>query len=97
MNVQVAVREAGRQGTAVAIADCDIHPYPKSPKELYPFLERRWRRHLETYGLRTARDYGHVLYCDIFEAEHERRFLYRWAANVSEFERLNHEDFNIDT
>jgi hypothetical protein len=50
MNVQVAVREAGRQAVAQAIADCDIHPYPKSPKELYPFLERRWQRHLETYG-----------------------------------------------
>ena len=43
MNVQVAVREAGRQAVAQAIADCDIHPYPKSPKELYPFLERRWQ------------------------------------------------------
>jgi hypothetical protein len=34
MNVQVAVREPGRPATAVAIADCDIHPYPKSPKQL---------------------------------------------------------------
>ena len=57
MNVQVAVREAGRQAVAQAIADCDIHPYPKSPKELYPFLERRWQRHLETYGLRTRQGY----------------------------------------
>ena len=47
MNVQVAVREAGPQATALAIADCDIHPYPKSPKALYPFLESRWQRHLE--------------------------------------------------
>ena len=57
MNVQVAVREAGQQAVAQAIADCDIHPYPKSPKALYPFLERRWQRHLETYGLRTRQGY----------------------------------------
>jgi uncharacterized protein len=57
MNVQVAVREVGRQATALAIADCDIHPYPKSPKQLYPFLESRWQRHLETYGMRTRQGY----------------------------------------
>jgi hypothetical protein len=34
MNVQAAVREAGRPAVAQAIADCDIHPYPKSPKQL---------------------------------------------------------------
>lgn len=36
----------------LAIADCDIHPSPKSvEKEVYPFLEKRWRDHYETYGL----------------------------------------------
>src|SRR5262245_38680712 len=57
MNVQVAVREVGTQATALAIADCDIHPYPKSPKQLYPFLESRWQQHLETYGMRTRQGF----------------------------------------
>jgi uncharacterized protein len=51
MNVEVRDRPAFRTEAASrpAIADCDIHPYPKD-KELYRFLEPRWQRHLETYG-----------------------------------------------
>jgi len=61
MNVQVAVREAGPKAAPakLAIADCDLHPYPKSiKKELYPFLEKRWQTHLETYGMRTRQGFA---------------------------------------
>jgi predicted TIM-barrel fold metal-dependent hydrolase len=33
-----------------AIADCDIHPARKSPKDIYPYLAKRWQEHFETYG-----------------------------------------------
>ena len=53
MNVQVSIRSAEPSAVqpALAIADCDIHPYLKSFKDLHPFLETRWQRHLDTYGL----------------------------------------------
>jgi predicted TIM-barrel fold metal-dependent hydrolase len=54
MNVQVLDRAhvAPRSAAALAIADCDIHPYPKSiKKELFPFLEKRWQDHYDTYGM----------------------------------------------
>jgi hypothetical protein len=37
-------------GVKTAIADCDIHPARKSPKDLYPYMAKRWHEHLETYG-----------------------------------------------
>ena len=51
MNVEVRGRPTLRSDSVSkpAIADCDIHPYPKD-KALYRYLEPRWRRHLETYG-----------------------------------------------
>ncbi len=54
MNVHVINRPAaaGKSSAGLAIADCDIHPSPKSlPVEIYPHLPKRWQRHLETYGL----------------------------------------------
>ncbi|HET9904170.1 MAG TPA: amidohydrolase family protein [Xanthobacteraceae bacterium] len=54
MNVQVLPRPSaeGQTSATLAIADCDIHPYPKSvQKELFPFLEKRWQEHFETYGM----------------------------------------------
>jgi uncharacterized protein len=53
MNIQVSVRERepAAASPGLVIADCDIHPSLKSLKDLYPFLEARWRRHLDTYGL----------------------------------------------
>jgi predicted TIM-barrel fold metal-dependent hydrolase len=30
--------------------DCDIHPTPKSPQALHPWLARNWQEHLATYG-----------------------------------------------
>lgn len=53
MNIQVMERPRGaaRAASRLAIADCDIHPSPKSlPVEIYPYLSKRWQRHLETYG-----------------------------------------------
>lgn len=54
MNIQVMDRATGAaKGKAtLAIADCDIHPSPKSlPLEIYPFLSKRWQAYMETYGL----------------------------------------------
>lgn len=36
----------------LGIIDCDVHHAMRSPADLNPFLERRWREHLETHGLR---------------------------------------------
>jgi predicted TIM-barrel fold metal-dependent hydrolase len=45
--------------TRLAIADCDIHPSPKSmEREVYPFLERRWQLHYETYGARPRQGFA---------------------------------------
>ncbi len=38
--------------TKLRVADCDIHPLPNTLKDLYPFLEKRWRDHLESFGAR---------------------------------------------
>ena len=58
MNVDIRDRRTVGSDAASkpAIADCDIHPYPKD-KELYRFLEPRWQRHLETYGTRPRQGY----------------------------------------
>src|ERR1700723_97804 len=37
-------------GVKTAIADCDIHPARKGPKDLYPYMAKRWHEHLETFG-----------------------------------------------
>jgi len=53
MNIQVADRStsASKGKVKQAIADCDIHPSPKSLKiEIYPYLSKRWRSYLESYG-----------------------------------------------
>ena len=34
----------------LGFVDCDIHPVQRSPKDLYPYLEERWREHSETFG-----------------------------------------------
>lgn len=34
-----------------AVADCDIHPVPRSFKEdLFPYVEKRWQEHFEQFG-----------------------------------------------
>ncbi len=36
----------------LAIADCDVHPAPKSvEKEIFPYLPQRWQDHYQTYGM----------------------------------------------
>ena len=35
----------------LAIADGDIHPRPKTPKSLYPYLSQRFQEHMATFGM----------------------------------------------
>ena len=52
MNIQVMDRVTTGQKINLAIADCDIHPTPKSvPVEIYPYLSKRWQDYMETYGI----------------------------------------------
>ena len=44
-----AIRE-GKAASRLRIVDCDIHPAQKSPAALFPYLERRWVEHLQTFG-----------------------------------------------
>jgi uncharacterized protein len=52
MNIQFrpGAEPAASVDSKTAIADCDIHPARKGPKDLYPYLAKRWHDHLETYG-----------------------------------------------
>ena len=52
MNKPVPERET-KAAQRLGFVDCDIHPVQRSPKDLYPYLEARWREHSETFG-------GHV-------------------------------------
>ncbi|MEX2641831.1 MAG: amidohydrolase family protein [Acetobacterales bacterium] len=52
MNVQTQVRRAGAASTKIAIADCDIHPCVGSPRELDPYLAKRWQQEFATFGSR---------------------------------------------
>ena len=52
MNIQLMDRVATDQKIKLAIADCDIHPTPKSVAvEIYPYLSKRWQDYMETYGI----------------------------------------------
>jgi uncharacterized protein len=50
MNVLVRDVADAKAASRVGVIDCDIHPVPNSPRELYPFLARRWQEHLSTFG-----------------------------------------------
>jgi len=50
MNAPLREQKAAQK---LMIVDCDIHPIQRSAKDLYPFLSKHWREHLETFG-------GHV-------------------------------------
>jgi predicted TIM-barrel fold metal-dependent hydrolase len=41
-----------RRATRLKVADCDLHPVPNSTKDLYPFMEKRWQAHFESFGAR---------------------------------------------
>lgn len=50
-----------KKKTKTAIADCDIHPVPKSvKKDILPHMEKRWQKYWEEYGmtLRTGFQHG---------------------------------------
>src|SRR6202161_773536 len=51
MNIQVRERPepAASVQAKTAIADGDIHPARRCPKDLYPYLAKRWHAHLEIY------------------------------------------------
>lgn len=54
MNIHATPRgkiELARK-TKFPVADCDIHPVPNTLRDLYPYLEKRWRDHLESFGAR---------------------------------------------
>jgi predicted TIM-barrel fold metal-dependent hydrolase len=51
MNVQTAAPKAISSATSsLAIADCDIHHSPRDFKMLYPYVEERWREHMDRFG-----------------------------------------------
>jgi uncharacterized protein len=52
MNVQVrgAPQPSAAAASRIAIADCDIHPAQRSPRDLDPWLPAVWREHLATFG-----------------------------------------------
>ena len=50
MNIQVRDLPAQDVQSRLAIADCDLHLGPRSNKDLYPYLSRRWIDYIETYG-----------------------------------------------
>src|SRR5919198_4349554 len=40
-----------RVRTRPALIDCDFHNELDSIKDLYPYLSKRWRDHIDTFGL----------------------------------------------
>jgi uncharacterized protein len=49
MNKPVPERQV-KTAQKLGFVDCDIHPVQRSPKDLYPYLEQRWREHMENFG-----------------------------------------------
>ena len=47
MNIPVLERTVAQK---LAVVDCDIHPVQRSNADLHPFLEKRWRDHMATFG-----------------------------------------------
>ena len=52
MNIEVVDRKGLQNSSkiALAIADGDIHPRPRSPEEVQRYLSKRWQEHAQTYG-----------------------------------------------
>lgn len=46
-------QETTQVRTRPALVDCDLHNELDSDKDLYPYLSKRWRDHIDTYGLRS--------------------------------------------
>ncbi|HET6308777.1 MAG TPA: amidohydrolase family protein [Rhodopila sp.] len=52
MTTETSTRPLAAHTDRLGIADCDIHHSPRDFKLLYPYLEPRWRQHLELFGTR---------------------------------------------
>jgi predicted TIM-barrel fold metal-dependent hydrolase len=50
----MVLERAPTQTAQLGVIDCDIHPILRSPTSLHPYLARRWRDLLDSYGPRTA-------------------------------------------
>ena len=50
----VATQQTSETHTPVrpAFIDCDFHNQWDSPKDIYPYLAKRWIDHIETFGMR---------------------------------------------
>lgn len=58
MNEAVKISATGaRVETRLELIDCDIHPYPRTRADLYQFLPKEWREHVETYGARGSQPF----------------------------------------
>lgn len=51
MSIVESTQKTADPKSATGIIDCDIHPLPKSPKSLHPYLPRRWQEHAEEFGI----------------------------------------------
>jgi len=52
MNVETKPNQDTAKPARLGIADCDVHPTPASlEKEVFPFLEKRWRDYIGAYGM----------------------------------------------
>lgn len=49
---QAILDRAPAQSARLGLIDCDVHHAMRSQNDLYPYLARRWRDHLDTYGSR---------------------------------------------
>src|SRR5262249_44234920 len=49
--MNIAVREPRSDAAErLLVVDCDIHPNPRSPRDVLQFLPQRWQRHMITFG-----------------------------------------------
>jgi uncharacterized protein len=50
---QTLLEPEGASATHLELIDCDIHPVLRSTEALRPYLPRRWREELDTFGFRS--------------------------------------------
>jgi predicted TIM-barrel fold metal-dependent hydrolase len=60
MSTEVLERQPEPQ-TRLSVIDCDIHPTMRALADLYPYMTKRWREHLDTYGLFVRQGLGKTL------------------------------------
>ena len=49
---QSLLDRAAQRPTRLGVIDCDVHHALRSPKDIHPYLSRKWCDHLATYGSR---------------------------------------------